>query len=150
MHFASQLLKSQAHYDFEDTDVIKLLLEFGGETSVANKLVSESKLMETLLLPRIGVAAAISIQTQETPLHYCARAGNADILMEIVKNIEPGNVQIAVNKQAKNGWSPLLVASKEGHLEIVAILLENNARVDVFDEVFCHASASARGPTSIY
>jgi len=71
----------------------------------------------------------------ETPIHYCARAGNSDILMEIVKHIEPHKVQIAVNKQAKNGWSPLLVASTEGHLDIVNILLQNHARVDVFDEV---------------
>lgn len=71
----------------------------------------------------------------ETPVHYCARAGNSDILLEIVKHIEPGKVQIAVNKQAKNGWSPLLIASSQGHLEIVKILLQMHARVDVFDEV---------------
>lgn len=71
----------------------------------------------------------------ETPVHYCARAGNSDILLEIVKHIEPSKVQIAVNKQSKNGWSPLLVASNKGHLEIVRILLQTHARVDVFDEV---------------
>lgn len=74
-------------------------------------------------------------QTHETPLHYCARAGNEDILLEIVKHIGPNKVQVAVNKQAKNGWSPLLVASEQGHLNIVKILLQNHARVDVFDEV---------------
>ena len=35
----------------------------------------------------------------------------------------------------QNGWSPLLVAAENGHLEITKILLKNNARVDVFDEV---------------
>jgi hypothetical protein len=40
-------------------------------------------------------------QTQETPLHYCARAGNADVLLEIVKHIGPSHTQLAVNKQAK-------------------------------------------------
>jgi len=71
----------------------------------------------------------------ETPIHYCARAGNSDILLEVAKHIEPSKIQIALNKQARNGWSPLLVASKEGHLKVVEVLLQHHARVDVFDEV---------------
>ena len=35
----------------------------------------------------------------------------------------------------KNGWSPLLFASDEGHASSVDILLQHSARVDVFDEV---------------
>lgn len=35
----------------------------------------------------------------------------------------------------QNGWSPLLVASEQGHINIVKILLQHHARVDVFDEV---------------
>ncbi len=77
----------------------------------------------------------IHLQTNETPIHYCARAGNADILLEIVKYLGPNKVQVAVNKQAKNGWSPLLVASEHGHIDILKILLNHHARVDVFDEV---------------
>jgi hypothetical protein len=42
-----------------------------------------------------------SRQTWETPLHYCARAGNEDILLEIVKHIGALGVQKAVNKQSK-------------------------------------------------
>ncbi|KAF6037452.1 hypothetical protein EB796_004243 [Bugula neritina] len=72
--------------------------------------------------------------TLETPIHYCARAGNSDILLEVAKHIEPSKIQIALNKQARNGWSPLLVASKEGHLKVVEVLLQHHARVDVFDE----------------
>lgn len=71
----------------------------------------------------------------ETAFHYCARSGNSDILLEMVKHLETTKVQVAVNKQTKTGWSPLLVASREGHLEIVKILLQTHARVDVFDEV---------------
>ncbi|KAK3089890.1 hypothetical protein FSP39_007395 [Pinctada imbricata] len=72
--------------------------------------------------------------THETALHYCGRSGNEDILLEIVKHTGSNDVQSAVNKQSKNGWSPLLVASEQGHLQIVKILLQNHARVDVFDE----------------
>ena len=41
------------------------------------------------------------VQTQETPLHYCARSGNADIMMEIVKHIGPSKTQYTVNRQDK-------------------------------------------------
>lgn len=91
-------------------DIIKLLLAYGGEVNVPTTL------------------------TQETVIHYCARSGNAAILKQIVETIGPGMVQIALNKPSKNGWSPLLVASEKGHLNVTAILLENHARVDVFDE----------------
>ena len=40
MHCAAELLKSQIHNDFEDTDIIKLLLGYGGDTNIATKLVS--------------------------------------------------------------------------------------------------------------
>ena len=34
-------------------------------------------------------------------MHYCARAGNTDVLLEIVKQMDPNKIQAAVNKQAK-------------------------------------------------
>ncbi len=42
----------------------------------------------------------------------------------------------------QNGWSPLLVASEHGHLDILKILLQHHARVDVFDEVSAHVTFS--------
>jgi len=35
----------------------------------------------------------------------------------------------------QNGASALLMASEQGHVNVVKILLQNYARVDVFDEV---------------
>ncbi|XP_050400941.2 ankyrin-1 [Patella vulgata] len=110
VHFAAELKKENAHGEFEDTDMIRLLLEYDGDTNIQSKL------------------------THESPLHYCARAGNANILLEIVHLLGPTKLQAVVNRQAKDGNSPLLVASEQGHLEIVRILLKNHARVDVFDE----------------
>ena len=37
----------------------------------------------------------------------------------------------------QNGWSPLLTACDNGNADIVRVLLQHNARVDVFDEVLC-------------
>ncbi|XP_059153195.1 ankyrin-2-like [Physella acuta] len=109
IHCASEIKKSQVHNEFEDTDLVKLILSYNANVTYTTKL------------------------TQESCLHYCARAGNADILMEIVKHLGP-QIQAIVNKQSRNGQSPLLVASEQGHLDIVKILLKNQARVDIFDE----------------
>ncbi|XP_033121320.1 serine/threonine-protein phosphatase 6 regulatory ankyrin repeat subunit C-like isoform X2 [Anneissia japonica] len=109
LHYAAEITKEMAHYNGEDVDIVKILLEYEADTYVSTKL------------------------TQETPLHYCARSGNTHILLEMVKYLGQDS-QLALNKQSKNGWSPLLVASEQGHVDIVKILLSYNARVDVFDE----------------
>ncbi|RUS85021.1 hypothetical protein EGW08_007205 [Elysia chlorotica] len=109
IHLAAELTKSQAHSDFEDTDLVKLILGYNANVTYTTKL------------------------TQESCLHYCARAGNVDVLLEIVRFVGP-QIQTIVNKQSRNGQSPLLVASEQGHLDIVKVLLKNQARVDIFDE----------------
>lgn len=42
-------------------------------------------------------------------------------------------IQKLVNMQSSRGWSPLLNAADNGHEGIVSTLLDNQARVDVFD-----------------
>ncbi|XP_070196145.1 serine/threonine-protein phosphatase 6 regulatory ankyrin repeat subunit B-like [Littorina saxatilis] len=110
VHLAGVLSQVQAHDEFEDTDIINYLLDFQGDLNVQTRL------------------------TAETPLHYCAGAGNTHIMLEMVRHIKANNLQGAINKQDKNGQSPLLVASEHGHHKIVKILLKHHARVDVFDE----------------
>ena len=34
----------------------------------------------------------------------------------------------------RSGWSPLLLAASNGHIDLVKIFLDVNARVDVFDQ----------------
>jgi ankyrin repeat protein len=72
-------------------------------------------------------------QLHETPFHYCAREGNDEILKEMLSRMTQVECQRAVNKQSTKGWSPLLIACHKGHTEVVRTLLENHARVDVFD-----------------
>ena len=43
------------------------------------------------------------------------------------------DVQKAMNKQTTIGWTPLLIACHRGHMELVNTMLNNHARVDVFD-----------------
>ncbi|KAM8967607.1 uncharacterized protein RCH25_026220 [Pelodytes ibericus] len=110
LHLAAAVRKDAITLEEEDVRIIRILLQYEGDISRTTG------------------------QTLETPLHYCARAGNEEVLLEIIKHIGCSQVQQAMNKQAKNGWSPLLVAADGGHTEVVKILLQNHARVDVFDE----------------
>uniref|UniRef100_A0A4W3GDN1 Serine/threonine-protein phosphatase 6 regulatory ankyrin repeat subunit C-like n=1 Tax=Callorhinchus milii TaxID=7868 RepID=A0A4W3GDN1_CALMI len=110
LHLAAQIRKDMTHSDQEDTQIVRILMEFGADITAATNLI------------------------HETPLHYCARVGNADVLLEILKHISSNRIQRVINKQAKNGCSPLLVAAERGHTEIVKILLLHHSRVDVFDE----------------
>ncbi|XP_068094527.1 serine/threonine-protein phosphatase 6 regulatory ankyrin repeat subunit B-like [Hyperolius riggenbachi] len=110
LHLAAALAGDAVHFEEEDVRIVRLLLEHGADISHT------------------------TTQTGETPLHYCARTGNTQVLSEMIKHIGTNRIQQMMNKQAKNGWSPLLVAAERGHTGTVKLLLQNHARVDVFDE----------------
>lgn len=44
-----------------------------------------------------------------------------DVLKAILAGLHSGQIQLAVNKQSKNGWSPLIVAASKGHVEAVKV-----------------------------
>ncbi|KAJ8386825.1 hypothetical protein AAFF_G00166200 [Aldrovandia affinis] len=110
LHLAAELRKEATHCDGEDVRIITTLMEYEADITAATK------------------------ESGETPLHYCARVGNTDVLQEMLSSVRPSWLQQAINRHAKNGWSPLLLAAERGHTEVVRILLQNHARVDVFDE----------------
>ncbi|XP_050993076.1 transient receptor potential cation channel, subfamily N, member 1 isoform X2 [Labeo rohita] len=110
LHLAAELRRDAVHHPDEDTRIIKILMEHHADVT------------------------AVTRQSGETPLHYCTRVGNTATLQEMLSNVPSNQLQTAINKHAKNGRSPLLLAAEQGHTEVVKILLQNNARVDVFDE----------------
>uniref|UniRef100_H2YS48 Uncharacterized protein n=1 Tax=Ciona savignyi TaxID=51511 RepID=H2YS48_CIOSA len=112
MHLASELTSERAHFEGEELKIVQLLLDYGGDVNFCTKL------------------------THETPFHYCARCGNERSLKILLGHIGKFHEKMPsiINRQAKNGWSPLLFASDEGHVPSVDILLQHSARVDVFDE----------------
>eukprot|EP00111_Clytia_hemisphaerica_P009505 TCONS_00027873-protein len=73
-------------------------------------------------------------ETEETPLHYCCHSGNAEVMRMILSSLTPSNASKLVNKINKNGWSPILIASNGGFASVVKLLLEYQARIDLFDE----------------
>ncbi|KAM4687553.1 uncharacterized protein O3C94_006066 [Discoglossus pictus] len=110
LHLAAAVKKDMIHVEEEDVHIIRMLMDYDGDISSTTKM------------------------TSETPLHYCARVGNEDVLLEMIRHINSNKMQQTMNKQAKNGWSPLSVAAERGHTAVVKILLQSHARVDVFDE----------------
>lgn len=73
------------------------------------------------------------IKTHETAFHYCADVGNNDVLCTTLEFMSTSDIQKAMNKQTTIGWTPLLIACHRGHMELVNTMLNNHARVDVFD-----------------
>ena len=63
------------------------------------------------------------LQTNEIVFHYAAKEGNVEVVKEIVGGLNSGQIQIAVNKQSSTGWTPLMIASQNGHLDIVKVTL---------------------------
>ena len=43
MHYAAQVTKNMTHFEFEDTDLIKLVLRYQGDTNIHTKLVSSTR-----------------------------------------------------------------------------------------------------------
>ncbi|VDD86933.1 unnamed protein product [Enterobius vermicularis] len=110
VHYAAEIKPEQVHIPGEDSKIINLLIEHGGRAEIQ------------------------TLSSNETAMHLAARAGNAAAILSMVDKLGAGTVQIVQNKLSKNGWSPLLEACARGHFEVAKVLLQCNARIDVFDE----------------
>ncbi|KAL1490865.1 hypothetical protein ABEB36_011550 [Hypothenemus hampei] len=108
LHYVSTVTKAEVETPNSDREVIKLLLENGADVKLQTK-------------------------QHETAFHLVASAGNNDVLLEMIAHMTPTDAQKALNRQNANGWTPLLIASHKGHIDLVNNLLANHARVDVFD-----------------
>lgn len=109
LHYACHITKEDVIVPNSDREIVKMLLENGADVSLTTK------------------------QGNETCFHYCAVAGNNDVLQEMLSHMNATEIQKALNRQSSVGWTPLLIACNRGHMELVNTLLANHARVDVFD-----------------
>ena len=107
---AAAILQSKAHYEFEQTEIMQLLLKSGGDVTILN-------------------------DKNETCVHYASKFGGLEQLKKIIEHL-PGTKAIAAcNALGHNGWSPLFYACSNGHAEVIKVLLEQSARVDIFDSM---------------
>eukprot|EP00794_Sanderia_malayensis_P004801 gene4801-5428_t len=109
LHYVARLQPS-AEIAGVSLDLAKLLLDNGADTSIINHTDKESA------------------------LHYCSRSGNLELTMLLLRTTTAEAANKAVNYQNKTGWSPLLISAKEGHLDIMKVLIDYHARLDIFDE----------------
>lgn len=109
LHYACKITKEEVKIPSADKAVVRLLLENGADVSLQTKHV------------------------HETAFHFCAIAGNNDVMTEMITHMSAADVGKALNRQSSIGWTPLLIACNRGHMELVNTLLANHGRVDVFD-----------------
>ncbi|XP_068632382.1 serine/threonine-protein phosphatase 6 regulatory ankyrin repeat subunit B isoform X2 [Battus philenor] len=109
LHFACKITKEEVKTPSADREVVKCLMENGADVTLVTK------------------------HNHETVFHFCAIAGNNDVMTEMISDMSTADVSKALNKQNSIGWTPLLIACHRGHMELVNNLLTNHARVDVFD-----------------
>lgn len=110
LHYAASLTGQQSHRDEEDREIIRVLLMNGGDVFLQNK------------------------ELMQTPVHYCCQSGNTRILQECLSHLDQQMCRQACNKPAKCQWTPLFYGCHEGHPEIIKMLINQTARIDVFDE----------------
>jgi len=110
LHYAASLTGERSHHEDEDREITRVLLLNGGDAFLQNK------------------------ELLQTPLHYCCQSGNTRILQEILSHLDQQMARIACNKPAKALWTPLFYACFNGHSEIIRMLINQTARIDVFDE----------------
>ena len=129
MHYGGKIKKSQLHFPDEDRQIIKHLMDNGADVFL--QVLSLRQYFGFLILLHDeewlfmnDVALTYFSQTKEhkeTVFHYCASEGNVAVLEQVLQNLHQGQIQLAVNKQSVTGWSPLIVSSSKGHLEIVKV-----------------------------
>lgn len=109
LHYVCNVAEEDVKIPNADKEIVKCLFENGVDVGIQTK------------------------QAHDTAFHVLAFAGNHHILMQMLSYMSPTEVAKALNKQNAIGWTPLLIASHKGHMELVNNLLTNHSRVDVFD-----------------
>lgn len=84
----------------------------------------------------LDVGAKIKAQNpdQNSPLHLTCLYGHTNCCKALLYFAEHMKIPIEVDLQNKHGDTALAIAAKFGFTEMVACLLENNARVDVINK----------------
>ncbi|XP_075684046.1 uncharacterized protein LOC142652280 [Rhinoderma darwinii] len=139
LHLAAAVSKDMIHIEEEDVKIIRLLLDHDADISTTTS------------------------QTGATPLHYCARMGNEDVLLEMIKHIGSNRKQQIMNRQEKNmkadvyaadiqGQTPLHLAAENDHSEVVKLFLKHRPELVTsanMDGSTCAHIAAAKGSVAV-
>ena len=90
VHYAARINVEMVHYPNEDRDMMRLLVNYGGDVILG------------------------TTESAETPVHYCSKSGNTNVLMEIIGQLQPIDAQMACNKTSKVGMVFFQFTEKRG------------------------------------
>ncbi|XP_014277122.1 putative ankyrin repeat protein RF_0381 [Halyomorpha halys] len=128
-------LKTSLHYAAMEghTGVVKVLVDAGAMVNIQdcegwialhhaaqggyNDVVTE--------LLEAGSMVNLKNKNQDTALHWAAHGGNYEMVSTLLKY----GADVAIKKD-NNGWTPLMVASSNGSLDVVQLLVDCGAEVN--------------------
>ncbi|KAJ2600802.1 hypothetical protein H4R99_003199 [Coemansia sp. RSA 1722] len=113
----------------DDIQIVRLLLDNGAITSVANSRqltpldTCSSEKIARLLTDRAKVQRNISLRDKagQTKLHRACNSGDLDLVVALI------NQGADINMKDNAGWTPLHEAALEGHNSVVVALLRHGA-----------------------
>ncbi|KAJ4004805.1 hypothetical protein NW752_009529 [Fusarium irregulare] len=137
-------------------ELAKLFFEYGADTTLSfateeYKLTllhflcikkEEVEWFETVLRPGVEASLLMGDVKGRTPLHIACQNGTIHAV-ELILGYRGGNVKAMIEAKSTQLWTPLWLAARNGHLEIVKILLDHGAAETI-------AAVSDEGKTALW
>ena len=87
---------------------------------------------QTVVLQRLAIGWLGTLcmfgWSQDTSLHMAALSGDTAQTQSLIQ------VGVDVNGRMTRNWTPLMVAAKYGHTEVMDLLIKNKAEIDLLDQ----------------
>ena len=130
-------LTTQALLDAEtlssEQSAVPQVRQNSSKSSAVLAIATKSNFIEVV---RTLVRARVDINFQdeqgETALHVAARYGHAECAQTLLEGSDAQKIDTEL-REATYGWTPLLLASVDGHLPIVELLIEAGADLNKLD-----------------
>lgn len=78
--------------------------------------------------PRWAYEADDEEETGSNGAHYAAHTGNIEVLQHIIEN--PQHRTAMIHEHDNNGWLPIHEAAREGHEEIITLLVQHGVDIN--------------------
>uniref|UniRef100_A0A674N186 Euchromatic histone-lysine N-methyltransferase 2 n=1 Tax=Takifugu rubripes TaxID=31033 RepID=A0A674N186_TAKRU len=113
------LVQAGANVDAQDKDLRTPLVE-----AIINNHIEVAR-----YLIQSGACVYHVVEDGYTGLHHAAKLGNLEIVNML---LETG--QVDVNAQDSGGWTPIIWAAEHKHLDVIKVLLNRGADVNIADK----------------
>lgn len=137
-------------------DIVKLFLEHGAETTLSYTTEERkftffhyicfeeetAEWLEEVLRPGVEEAILMGDVEGRTPLHVACQFGNTKAV-ELMLGYKSGSLKAMIEARTTQLWTPLWLAARNGHLEIIKILLEHGAAETI-------AAVNDQGKTALW